>query len=202
MNLSSIAAVSLAIAGLLAIPFMANSVTSNAISNYDEGISAVFNSTPDNFSATQARKFPGTVEEQLSPDEYSFSTSTAFGMFRFRTTSTGMEMGLSRTGEEITMKSSNNGTVEETWVLRTPTFILASVKRFDRAEERYEVPEGYCIRTVERGSVREECFGHVGRIDDRWQKARERMRELAGRLRQVAESLEIPNPDSVQWKYS
>ncbi len=202
MDFGSIAAISVAILGLLAIPFMANSVTSYAISNYDQGVSVIMNSTPSNFSATSARKYPGSVEERLSPDRFEFSTKTAFGTFSVRQESNGMLMELDRGSEKLVLETSNNGTVSEHWTLSTPEYMLEAEKRFDRTYEKYSIPDGYCTKLMENGSISEHCYGNVGNIDDDWQEARKHMRDMSDKMKQAAESIELLNPDSVQWKYS
>ena len=202
MELASIAALSVAIIGLLAIPFMANSVTSYAISNYDNGLSVIMNKTPDNFSSTTARKYPGDVNEKLSPDAFHFKTSTAFGEFEVSSTSNGMTMVLKSGSEELKMESLNNGTVSEKWTLRTPKYQLESEKTFSRAFEKYSIPDGYCTKTMENGSIEERCYGNVGSIDDDWQDARDHMRDMSEKMKKAAESIDLLNPDSIQWKYS
>ena len=201
MEFGSIALLSLAIAGLLVVPFVANSVTSYAIRNYDEGISAFFNESPDNFTATDAAKYPGTTHESLGPDMFSYSTETAFGKLHILSGAGILRMELHSPGSE-TLVLINNSDMTETWELKKPGMDIRVEKSPGSVVERYSIPSGWCEKRMESGSITENCSGLVTEIDNDWSDAKKELESNVGKMKVVADSIEVLNPDSSQWEYS
>ncbi len=201
MELSGIAVLAVAIAGLLTIPFVANSLTSYAIDNYNEALAPVFNETPENFSSTDASRYPGVSEDILNMSAFRKSAKTAFGEFYVEVRDSDIMMGLKRPGRRVSISKSSSP-AKTVWTLETPQYVLEITERPDEVVESITTPSGTCKKVMRMGEARESCSGLVTRIDTIWEDAKEALREEAELMKKASDSIDMLNMNSAQWKYS
>jgi len=201
MDLGTIGVIGLVLS-LLSIPFLSNSITMSAISDYKYPVAGILNET--DFDTQDAQKYPGTAEKTFGPKIFSYKTDTSFGSFELTATNDGtLKISQSLTNPELKIERIiiNNNTLEETWVLTTNTGILKSTKNFNVVKEEFSTPAGSCFKEENMGEITEYCTGQIHKIDGVWEKHKDLMAEWSEKLANISSNIELPNIKSTQWNY-
>ena len=200
-NLGNIVTVALVLLGLASIPFLSNSVTISAVDNYNEGLGPILG---ENISTSDAKYYPGSSTEKFGPSNFHYETSTAFGNLVVDISNKDVldvKESLSNGDVVFTAETINNGTPRQIWTLRTNNFTLTSEKYFSHVREEFSSPEGTCYKLIENGEISESCTGQVGKIESRWEDAKDEMNDYADKMKNALKNIEVPNVQSSQWKY-
>ncbi len=146
MNLGDISVLASVIAGLVAIPFAASTITVQ--NDYGYGLSAILNTTPDMLlNGTDISGFSSkTVSDELI--EYVYQTPQ--GKFVVRMYDGKFETALTNIGRKVSSVQTPEG---QTWALQLPSESIVINQTDQRIVETYKNLDGYLEITREGGTI-------------------------------------------------
>ncbi len=147
MNISDISAIASIIAGLIAIPFAASTITIE--NDYGFGLSAILNSTPELVSNLSS-SIPGFSSKTVSDELIEYVYQTPQGKFVIRMYDGKFETALTNIGRKVSSVQSPDGQV---WMLQLPSESIVINQTNQRTSEIYKNLDGYLEITRDGGSI-------------------------------------------------
>ncbi len=147
MNIGDISVIISVLAGMVAIPFAASTISVADDSKY--GLATVLNSTPD-FAANSSSTIPSLISKSTSDEGIKYSYRTPFGEFVILISPEKFEETLLKAGKKVsTMQSSS----EQSWEISLPSESLVISHSEQKIIETYRNMNGYLKIVTENGWV-------------------------------------------------
>ncbi|OYT57421.1 MAG: hypothetical protein B6U68_01835 [Candidatus Aenigmarchaeota archaeon ex4484_14] len=203
MNLGAIGVIAIVLS-LLSIPFVTEHVTISAVDDYKYGLAPVLNESTENFDAGDAKRYPGTTGKTFGPKRFEYKTETAFGSFYLEIVNDDilqMKQTLINPDVKVEKIVKNNDTIEEKWILTTNEATLTITKSFDKVREEFSTAAGSCFKEEYFGNVEESCSGQMGKIQDRWDSAKDLLEKYIEKMNNATQEIELPNIQTDEWDY-
>lgn len=203
MDLGTIGAIGFVLS-LISIPFISDSVTMSAVSDYKLPVSGILEENMSDFDTQDSKKYPGSVEKSIGPDEFEYKTETAFGSFFLQIKNKNDVLQVTETLENSKAKIQriilSNETMTEKWIFENNNGVLESIQTPTMIKEKISTSSGTCFKEKNMGNNKEYCNGQIHQIDNLWEDQKEEMQEYAERLKNVSTQIELLNVESTQWE--
>lgn len=153
MNIGDISVIISVLAGMVAIPFAAFSIT--VTDDYKYGLATVLNSTPD-FAANASSTIPSLISKTVSDEGIRYVYRTPYGEFSILISPEKFEETLLKAGKKVSSLQSSS---EQVWELSMPSESLIINHNNQKIIETYRNLNGYLRITTENGWVSQNKSG-------------------------------------------
>ncbi|MFZ3077218.1 MAG: lamin tail domain-containing protein [Candidatus Aenigmatarchaeota archaeon] len=153
MNIGDISVIISVLAGMIAIPFAASSVT--VADDYKYGLAAVLNSTPE-FAANTSSTIPSLISKTVSDEGIKYSYRTPYGEYSILISPEKFEEVLLKAGKKVSAVQSSS---EQAWELSAPSESLVINHSSQKIAETYRNLDGYLRITKENGWTSQDKSG-------------------------------------------
>jgi len=147
MNIGDISVIISVLAGMVAIPFAASSITVADDGNY--GLAAILNSTPE-FAANSSSSIPMLISKTTSDEGIKYIYRTPYGEFSILISPEKFEEALLKAGKKVSSLQSSS---EQLWELSMPSESLIIDHSSQKITETYRNLNGYLRIITENGWV-------------------------------------------------
>lgn len=153
MNIGDITVIISVLAGMIAIPFAASSVT--VADDYKYGLATILNSTPD-FAANSSSSIPTLISKTVSDEGIKYIYRTPYGEFSILISPEKFEETLLKAGKKVSSLQSSS---EQVWELSMPSESLIINHNNQKIIETYRNLDGYLRITKENGWTSQDKSG-------------------------------------------
>lgn len=153
MNIGDISVIISVLAGMVAIPFAASSIT--VTDDYKYGLATILNSTPD-FAANSSSSIPTLISKTVSDEGIKYIYRTPYGEFSILISPEKFEETLLKAGKKVSSLQSSS---EQIWELSMPSESLIINHNNQKIIETYRNLNGYLRITTENGWVSQNKSG-------------------------------------------
>jgi len=147
MNIGDISVIISVLAGMIAIPFAASSISTADDGNY--GLAAILNSTPE-FAANLSSSIPMLVSKSVSEEGIKYVYRTPFGEYSILISPAKFEEALLKVGKKVSFLQSSS---EQLWEISLPSESLSINHGEQKITETYRNLNGYLKIVTENGWV-------------------------------------------------
>lgn len=147
MNIGDISVIISVLAGMVAIPFAASTVS--VADDYKYGLAAVLNSTPE-FAANASSSIPTLISKTVSDEGIKYVYRTPYGEYSIFISPDRFEEALLKVGKKVSFLQSSS---EQVWELSAPSESLAISHAEQKIVETYRNLNGYLKILTENGWV-------------------------------------------------
>lgn len=166
MNIGDISVIFSVLAGMIAIPFAASTVSID--DGYAYGLSAVLNSTPE-FAANSSGSIPSLISKTVSDAGIRYSYRTPYGEYSILISPEKFEETLLKAGKKVMALQSSS---EQVWEVSLPSESLVINHSNQKIMETYRNLDGYLRITKENGWTSQDKSGTASEeeLRDSWHK--------------------------------
>ncbi len=188
MNIGDISVIISVLAGIIAIPFAASTVS--VADDYKYGLAAVLNSTPE-FAANASSTIPSLISKTVGDEGIKYSYRTPFGEFVILISPEKFEETLLKAGKKVSALQSSS---EQVWELSLPAESLVINHSSQKIVETYRNMDGYLRITKENGwtsqdksgtASEEELQSGMLRLESEMNETISLMKEMSGKILNV-----------------
>ncbi len=219
MGIGDITVIISILAGMVAIPFAASSVS--VADDYKYGLAAVLNSTPE-FAANASSSIPSLISKSTSDEGIRYSYRTPYGQYEILISPEKFEETLLKAGKKVSALQSSS---EQVWELSLPAESLVINHGNQKITETYRNLNGYLKIVTENGWVsrnksgtatEEELLAGMLRLEKEMNETISLMKDMSEKIlnatpetqeqQQTAQNITIneflPDPDGLAQDYN
>jgi len=200
MNIGDISVIISVLAGMIAIPFAASSVS--VADDYKYGLAAVLNSTPE-FAANSSSTIPSLISKTVSDQGIRYSYRTPYGEYSILISPEKFEETLLKAGKKVSAVQSSS---EQVWELSAPSESLVINHSSQKIVETYRNMDGYLRITKENGwtsqdksgtAPEEELYAGMVRLEKEMSETISLMKNMSEKILNVNATIPVIQTQSV-----
>lgn len=200
MNIGDASVIISMLAGMIAIPFAASSVT--VADDYKYGLAAVLNSTPE-FAANTSSSTPSLMSKSTSDEGIKYSYRTPYGQYEILVSPEKFEETLLKAGKKVSALQSSS---EQVWEISLPAESLVINHGNQKITETYRNLNGYLKIVTENGWVsrnksgtatEEELLTGMLRLEKEMNQTIALMKEMSEKILNANASIPVIQTQSV-----
>lgn len=153
MNIGDISVIVSVLAGMVAIPFAASTIS--IADDYRYGLAAVLNSTPE-FVTNFSSSIPSLISKTVSDEGIKYSYRTPYGEYIILISPEKFEQTLLKSGKKVSVLQSSS---EQVWEISLPSESLVINHSSQKITETYRNLNGYLRITKESGWTSQDKSG-------------------------------------------
>ncbi len=179
MNLGDIAMVASIIAGLVSVPFIASTISSDTAPT---GMLVL--------NMSDVSEIPSEMSRSFSNEKFEQTYQTPFGKFRVVVTPEEVYQELLKPNRKVVVDQTHELTV---WRLVTQDYTLEVNKSGSKVVELFTSPEGYKEVIKEMGNRKEVVKGNV----EKYEEAKELLESEVQKMKEIIEDAGLPGTEKV-----
>lgn len=185
MNIGDITVIISVLAGMVAVPFAASTVS--VADDYKYGLATILNSTPE-FAANASSTIPSLISKTVSDEGIKYIYRTPYGEFVILISPEKFEETLLKAGKKVSALQSSS---EQVWELSMPSESLIINHNNQKIIETYRNLNGYLSITTENGWVsrnksgtatEEELLAGMLRLESEMNETISLMKNMSGEI--------------------